>query len=298
MIPAVTALIPTHNRPDCVERLIQSIHAQEFHEAIEFIVVDDGSVPPIQIDNVMLIRNQTRMGACITRNRGFAAARGEFILLLDDDTQFSDPTTLQRAVELARRHGDFGAVGFRQLMSNGVPHDCQPAPSEENCETAYFFGYGVLLRRAAVQQTKGFEESFDYGYEEQDLCLQLHQAGWRVMYAPQLKLLHHNDPRGRNWTRIHRLISRNAIRSILLRFPILMVVPCAVLKWLSFFVESRRRGKVDWSGSFQMLLDTLKFVPYAVRNRCPMPARILARYARLKNTPLPLGLDPVASAAC
>jgi GT2 family glycosyltransferase len=198
MQPVITALIPSKNRPDLVNRLVESIRAQKLIEALEIIVVDDGSTVPLELadPDVLLVRNEKSLGACAARNRGFAAARGEFIILFDDDTQLCDPMMLQGAVDLARRHPEVGAIGFRQLMSNGVQAECQPADSCETCETSCFFGYGALLRRAAILQTRGFEESFVYNYEEQDLCMQLHQAGWRVLYAPELALLHHHDPRG------------------------------------------------------------------------------------------------------
>jgi GT2 family glycosyltransferase len=296
MPPVLTVLIAARNRPDRIDRLIQSIRAQDFAEAIEILVIDDGSVPPLELADrdVQMLRNENNLGACAARNRGFAAARGEFIVMFDDDTELFDPGTLRRGIELAREHPDFAAIGFRQLRPDGTPDACQPAYSDVTCETAYFFGYGVIFRREAVLQTDGFESSFGYCYEEQDLCLQLHQAGWRVRFAPDLALLHHQDPRGRDWTRIHQLISRNAIRSMLLRFPIFSIVPCATAKWISYILESRRRGKTDWIGSIHMVVDTLRYVPYALRNRHPIAVKHLARYRRLRNFPEPLG-EPQAA---
>lgn len=290
MGPVLSVLIPSKNRPDRVERLVASVRGQDFDEPLEVIVVDDGSVPPLSFadPSIQLRRNETSLGACAARNRGFEMVSGEFILMLDDDTELADPTLVRRAVDLARSHPDFAAIGFRHLDSNGVPDPWQPAVSDVTCETAFFYGYGVLLRREAIRQTDGFEETFGYGYEEQDLCLQLHRAGWRVMFAPSLALLHHHDPRGRNWVRIHRLISRNAIRSMLLRFPLFSVLPCATLKWLSYFVESRRRGENDWSGGLRMFMDTLAFVPHALGRRQPMRLRTLSRYRQLKLSPQPI----------
>jgi GT2 family glycosyltransferase len=290
MNPVITALMPTKNRPDRVQRLIESIRRQEFFEGLEIIVVDDKSEPPVGIadPDVRLLRNSGHPGACAARNLGFQAARGEFIAMFDDDTELSDPTTLARAVALARANPDFGAIGFRHLQPDGIPDPFQPARSDVACETAFFFGYGVLFRRAAILQTRGFEESFVYGYEEQDLCLQLHRAGWRVMFAPELSLLHHHDPRGRNWVRIMRLISGNAIRSMMLRFPAVCVIPFAVAKWLAFFRETQRRGKIDWVGAAWIFGHAVRFIPSALRHRTPMTLATLRQYRKLRNHPRPL----------
>jgi GT2 family glycosyltransferase len=304
MIPSVTALIPSKNRPDRVQRLVDSIRRQNFTEPVEIIVVDDGSVPPLAFadTDIRLIRNETSQGACAARNRGFAAAAGEFIIMFDDDTELNDPTTFSRAVAMARAHQDFGAIGFRHLDPQGVPDPYQPANSDKACETSCFFGYGVLLRREAIRQTGGFVENFGYGYEEQDLSLQLHDAGWRIMYVPQLSLLHHHDPRGRNWVRIHRLIARNAIRSILLRFPLAVIAPWAAARWMLFFFASPRQiGRIDWAGGAEMLWDTLKYVPYAATHRQPVRIKTIRRYRQLRNAPEAIDTavrhDPTASPA-
>jgi hypothetical protein len=75
---------------------------------------------------------------------------------------------------------------------------------------------------------------------------------------------------------------------MMLRFPAILVVPSATAKWLSYFLETRRRGKTDWSGGYQMLFDTLRYVPYAWRHRQPMATKQLVRFKRLRNHPEPL----------
>jgi GT2 family glycosyltransferase len=295
MSPCVTVLIPSKNRPDCVQCLVNSIRQQHFSEPIEIIVVDDGSSPPLAISDpdVRLLRNPQSLGACAARNRGFAAANGEFILMFDDDTELHDPSMLQRTIALARSQPKFGAIGFRHLNTDGKPDPYQPADSPVACQAACFFGYGVLLRTEAIREIDGFVENFGYGYEEQDLCLQLHDAGWPVMFAPSLTLLHHHDPRGRNWKRIHRLITRNAIWSTMLRFPLVAILPCIIWRWTMFLVSSRTLiGFTDWSGAMGLIFSTLGYVPYAVRHRSPISISTMRRFRKLRNQP-----EPIESAA-
>jgi glycosyltransferase involved in cell wall biosynthesis len=291
MSPRVTVLIPSKNRPDCVQRLVKSIRQQDFSEPIEIIVVDDGSAPPLSIadPDVRLLRNPQSTGACAARNRGFAAATGEFILMFDDDTELHDPSLVKRAVTLARSQPKFGAIGFRHLNTDGNPDPYQPADSPVACQAACFFGYGVMLRTEAIRQIEGFVDNFGYGYEEQDLCLQLHDAGWLVMFAPSLTLLHHHDPRGRNWKRIHRLITRNAIWSTMIRFPLVAIVPCIAWRWTMFVWSSRSLiGSTDWSGALWLITSTLGYLPYAVRNRSAISFKTMIRFRKLRNEPEPI----------
>ena len=112
MNPTVTVLIPSKNRPDRVQRLVDSIRRQIFTEPMEIVVIDDGSAPPLAFSDptIRLIRNPVSLGACAARNRGFAAAQGEFIFMFDDDTELHDPTTFRRALALARAHPEFGKI--------------------------------------------------------------------------------------------------------------------------------------------------------------------------------------------
>jgi GT2 family glycosyltransferase len=290
MTPALTILITTKNRGDSVDRLMRTVRSQQFSQGLEVIVVDDGSEPAIKLEdtNVRLVRNDVNIGACASRNRGLALATAPMVVLFDDDVELPTADFLQRALDLAQSHPDYAAIGFRHLEADGTPKTTQPAACDVLCETAYFYGYGVIFRRDPVLQIGGFETSFGYGYEEQDMCMKLHRAGWRVMFSPDLSLIHHHDSRERDWTRTHRLISRNAIRSMLLRFPAISVIPAVIAKWISFFFETHRRNKTDWAGAWRMAIDTLQYVPYALRHRQPMTTRQLVRFKQLRNHPIPL----------
>jgi len=86
MPPQVTAVITTHDRPLCAQEALASLHAETYRD-VEIVVVDDGGefsrhLPP----NVSLrIVRGTNLGVGRARNLGLAAARGEFVIFLDDD---------------------------------------------------------------------------------------------------------------------------------------------------------------------------------------------------------------------
>lgn len=88
----ISIVIPAHNRPAFLLEAVHSITEQTYTN-FEVIVVDDGSVPPISLSSlekvlgqrVVLYRHDSAQGVPKAKNAGVIAARGEVILLLDDD---------------------------------------------------------------------------------------------------------------------------------------------------------------------------------------------------------------------
>lgn len=88
-LPLVSVVIPTYDRPEMVRRAVGSVLAQGV--PVEVIVVDDGSPEPYsaegiaQAELVRVLRQPQCLGVSAARNRGMAAARGEYVAFLDDD---------------------------------------------------------------------------------------------------------------------------------------------------------------------------------------------------------------------
>ncbi|MDN5871008.1 MAG: glycosyltransferase family 2 protein [Nitrococcus sp.] len=114
--PAVTVLIPVHNRASYIRDAIDSILAQTFAD-FELLVIDDGStdgsaeaVAAYRDRRVRLLRNVTNLGIPGSRNRGIDEARGEFLAFLDSDDR-ARPERLAHQVAFLRAHPDHAAVG-------------------------------------------------------------------------------------------------------------------------------------------------------------------------------------------
>jgi len=94
----VSAVIPTYDRPDLLERAVRSVVEQSYDD-LELIVVDDASpsvdarevlpetFPELEsrFDRVVIERLESNSGVCAARNRGIQLARGEYVAFLDDD---------------------------------------------------------------------------------------------------------------------------------------------------------------------------------------------------------------------
>jgi glycosyltransferase involved in cell wall biosynthesis len=103
-MPLFTVVVPTHNRPERLQRALRSIVAQTMQD-YEIVVVDDCSREKISKEKVLeqlqslkserleVLRNDPNRGVSGARNRGCISARGEFVVFLDDDDQLR-PTAL------------------------------------------------------------------------------------------------------------------------------------------------------------------------------------------------------------
>ena len=79
----VTAVITTHVRPQCVDDALESVRAETYAH-VEVVVVDDGGQFVSPVRGVRVVHGGT-LGVARARNLGLEAARGEFVIFLDDD---------------------------------------------------------------------------------------------------------------------------------------------------------------------------------------------------------------------
>lgn len=126
-IPRVSVVIPTYNNARYIWQAIDSVLGQTF-QSFELIVVDDGSnddtadcVARYGDPRVRYLYNDRQLGIAGARNRGVAAAHGEYTAALDSD-DIAEPTRLARQVAFLDSHPDHAAVGSwaRWIDSEGT----------------------------------------------------------------------------------------------------------------------------------------------------------------------------------
>lgn len=129
VLPAVTVVIPTHNRPELMRRAVQSVLEQEYSGEIEIIVVFDAC--PVELPDVPAREGRTLAGVGNSRSRGLAgarnsgilAARHDFVAFLDDDDHWLQGK-LARQMPLFERRPELLMVGTAMLVDDGsTTHD-------------------------------------------------------------------------------------------------------------------------------------------------------------------------------
>jgi glycosyltransferase involved in cell wall biosynthesis len=167
----VSVVIPTRNRPDILAaRALRTALAQE-GVAIEVLIVDDGSEPPVQVaieTRVSVLRHTASRGVAAARNSGLLAARGEWVAFLDDDDLWS-PFKLRKQLAALERGGDFCYAGAIVLDTALRPLRLVPPPSASgllgellNRNVMPAGASNVIVRRAALIGIGGFDESFSH----------------------------------------------------------------------------------------------------------------------------------------
>lgn len=212
--PRVSVIIPHWNGIQHLEDCLRALRRQTF-ESHEIILVDNGSSDGSQeyvrrvFPEVRLIElgeNRGFTGAC---NAGYAAARGEFIILLNNDTE-ADPRWIETIVETFDRHPLAGSVASKMLLFdqrdhfhtagdfyrvNGLPGNrgvWQPDRGQYDREEPVFGACGgaAAYRSAMVEGTGFLDDSFFFSCEDVDLAWRAHLAGWEVRYAPGAIVYH------------------------------------------------------------------------------------------------------------
>ena len=122
--PAVSVILPVHNRPEYLVEAAESILAQTFRD-LELVIVDDCSDNPqtasVAADiaakdpRVRVIRREKNGGVAAARNTGAAAARAPLIALMDDD-DISEPKRLEKQVAFLKNNPEVASVACRKVI--------------------------------------------------------------------------------------------------------------------------------------------------------------------------------------
>jgi GT2 family glycosyltransferase len=274
----LSVIVVTANRREDLLVSLRLLEAQDF--PFELVVVDngssDGSVASVRQgwpDSVIVALSENT-GVAGGRNRGIAAASGDVLVFLDDDAGFEAADALSRI--RGRFEGDpsLGVITANALSFPSGEPDRAAIPRrskrvvDADCAVSYFCGVGFALRRDVLAVAGRFSEDFIYYCEELDLGWRVIEAGYRIVWAPDLVVLHRHSalarPRGR-WVYSNM---RNRVRVALKFLPWRYVMSYAVLWWTWLFLYSvRRRLVADFARG---LRDFAALVPSTYAARRPL----------------------------
>jgi glycosyltransferase involved in cell wall biosynthesis len=203
----VSVVIPTHNpRIDYLQRVLLALRAQQFPLAEwELIIVDNASAEPVapRVDLAWhpagRVIREDRLGLTAARLAGFAAARGEVIVLVDDDNALA-PDYLATAAQLGREHPMLGAwSGNVELVFE--PGVTPPPPAWRSYLTER------VCRQPSVTTDPGHNDSTPWGagmcvrqslavaYRQRSLenpeLLRLDLSGTQLVYGGDTDIAYH-----------------------------------------------------------------------------------------------------------
>jgi GT2 family glycosyltransferase len=228
----VSVVVPTHERRDSVARLVRCLEQQTLPAAeFEVVVSVDGSTDgtldllqrtPWAVRVVPIAR--ARGGRAAACNAGIRAARGDLLVLLDDDME-PIPEFLElhlRAHEGSRRRGVMGAAPIpegnsgppaaRYIARKFNQHLEHLARIGRTLRLREFYSGNFSIRRDVLREIGGFDEDFRvYGNEDLELFLRLCAAGVEISFDPAPRALQRNDKDFRALARDNREKGRTAV---------------------------------------------------------------------------------------
>ena len=220
----VSILIVNWNTRDKLRACLASIRQFPTDEPSEVIVVDnassDGSAEMVRAEfpEVRLIEPGSNTGYARGNNLAFAAAKGEWLLTLNPDTEFEDKS-IQIALNELRVKTSFGSCTVRLVGPDGKRQDSIRAfPTVGNIFAALFgrgdkyrlkafdytnpgsapqpMGTFILFRKTALEAVGDpaapFDERFPIFFNDVDLLKRLQDAGWPCWYSAAGHVLHHH----------------------------------------------------------------------------------------------------------
>jgi GT2 family glycosyltransferase/glycosyltransferase involved in cell wall biosynthesis len=212
--PRISIVIPVYGKLEYTLACLRSIVANRPTVLFEVIVVDDASPDDsvetlAQISGIRLLRNAANLGFVGSCNAGASAARGEFLIFLNNDTQVM-PGWSEELLRCFELRADCGIAGSQLVYPDGRLQeagawvfadasawnigrfDSRSDPAVRYaCKVDYVSGASLAIRRAVFAELGGFDLRFAPGYyEDTDLAFAARAAGLTVWYAPGSVVVH------------------------------------------------------------------------------------------------------------
>ncbi len=264
----ITVVVPTHNRADGLIRMVQRLLAQDFDpETYELVLVDSCSndhtlavLQELATDPRVQAFRCEKKGAAAARNVGLEHARGELVVLMDDDIlvrrdfltrlwsahqEDPDRVLLARIVHPFEDEVD----PFLRFLREAQEVNVYNFPDPTDVPADYFFTGCVAIPRAVLGDIR-FDEGFRvYGVEDIDFGHDLLRTGTRMSFLPDLEVWHDYYPRfeyfkrkkfhagfslgyylhKRPWRRVQHMFQRKLVKySELIRWAALLTKPFAL----------------------------------------------------------------------
>jgi hypothetical protein len=224
----LSVIILNWNVRELLQRALDSVFTSWGDQpGLEVIVVDnaskDDSLSMVReiFPEVHVIANDENRGYTGGNNQGIEAATGEYLLILNPDTEVIDDALL-RLVKYAQQHPDVGLIGPQLLNPNGTVQSskwrfpnlvtlflestwlqkfaprrllrhyyAQDLSDNHTHKVDWVTGAAMLVRREVVEQVGGLDENFFMYSEELDWCRRIKASGWQIVYYPKARLIHY-----------------------------------------------------------------------------------------------------------
>src|SRR5205085_7882501 len=188
---------------------------------------------------VELYSSPSSMGPTAQRNRGTALATTPIVVSIDDDCEFVEPRTLQRAIaDFANQRVGLISIPYIDFSTSRDVQGGAPAGSEPYA-SSNFRGCAYAVRRDIYLAAGGYREVLFMDSEEDDLAIRILNLGYIVLAGQAPAVHHHASPR-RDLEKVDVLGARNLILFAWFNVPRVYLVPHLVATTLNSLVFGLR----------------------------------------------------------
>lgn len=226
-------VILTYNRLDYTKQCIESIRKFTKKNSYEIIIVDNNSVDGTiewlkQQHDITTILNNENLGFPAGCNQGMKTAKGDNILLLNNDTIVT-PGWLDNMIACLYSSESIGAVG--PVTNNSPYYQTIPVPYKDTSgvegfakgynrsdsskweERIKLIGFCMLIKKEVMDRIGFFDEIFTPGnYEDDDYCIRMRRAGYKVVLCKDTFIHHFGSVSFRETGSFGKLLKENELK--------------------------------------------------------------------------------------
>lgn len=225
VVPLISIIIPSKNNRKFLEKCIESVISNTNYSTYEMLVVDNGSTHRGTLryleklkekDNIRILKYDSQFNFSAIVNRAAKMAKGDFLLLLNDDTSVINPNWLDEMVSIALQPG-VGIVGAKLWYSGntlqhggiilgigGIGSHAHKHFSKINRgyfnranliqEFSAVTGACMLVDKNVFNNIGGFNEAdLHVAFNDVDFCLRAKQLGYKTVWTPFAELYHYES---------------------------------------------------------------------------------------------------------
>lgn len=223
--PLVSILIPNKDHTDDLDVCLNSFFERADYQNYEFIIIENNSVLPETFayyekiekehDNVKVVYWEAGFNYSAINNFGFKFAKGDYIMLLNNDVELITPDIFQSMLGFCMRP-EVGIVGAKLLYNDhtvqhagvlvgaggladhvfkGI-HEDDPGymgRAISSQDVSAVTAACLLVKRSVYEEVGGLEDEFQVAFNDVDFCLEVRKAGYLIVYDADVKLFHYES---------------------------------------------------------------------------------------------------------
>ncbi len=289
---------------DCLESLLEKINSAGNLE-FEVIIVDnnspDNDLPPVEKkyknNNIKFYYLEENVGFGKGCNFGFSKASGKYICFLNPDTIIKEDIFLP-VINMFKGDSKIGIIGPKQQVrpplfdfSAGIYPNLlfelfnlagmgvflegflvslfTKMNKNKNLRVDWILGAAIFIRAEIFEKINGFDRDYFMFYEEVDLCKRVSNEGYKIIYAPRLKIHHIGSVSGKKNYKLYTIrtyssknifISKHnrSLKKVLMKSLLYIQLFSQILIWTVLYPVKGEKSKQKISAFFYLITHKLR----------------------------------------